>query len=81
MKPAELIKHLEKYDPDMEICAVLWNQLDVLNQADEMGIDCSVNAAQAIIRDMDRYHDTCVGINWETIEYFIREMEQERKRL
>jgi hypothetical protein len=69
----EVIKHLESYKPDEHIATAIWCEEDVIGRAKELGIKLTTEEAQAILDEIDRKQDCSLGINWDTLDYFIQD--------
>ena len=59
---------------------IVWNTDDVFDQAKRDGVDISEEQASLVLQRMKRYHDACVGINWDVISYHIEEVLREAKK-
>jgi hypothetical protein len=74
-------EHSVRLDPENQI-AIVWDAEDVIGQA-EMLFDGefypSRKEAREIIEKMDRYHDCNYGISWETINYYLHELKDEKE--
>lgn len=46
---------------------ISWCTDDVIYQAEIMGIPLTEEQADAILDNVDRYHDATIGINWDVI--------------
>lgn len=55
----------------MQVISIKWSTEDVLNKAQEMGIELTEKQADAILYNVEYYHDASVGINWDVIEFHI----------
>lgn len=70
MKIKELIKHLEKYNPEDVIAYDLWTADDV---------DCSSNGygaitqeqSEEVINRMEKHKDASIGLNWDVLNYHL----------
>lgn len=73
----DLIAHLQRtYAPDDTIAAALWQAGDVQGRADERGLSISDERAAEILDQIDRQHDACHGITWETIDVWLDQIEK-----
>lgn len=65
------------------LCVIVWQADDVIGQANEAGIKCSKDEANAILEAMERQHDATFGISWDTIDSHLADLkekhEQEKK--
>jgi len=81
MKVKELIQKLqERYEPEQEVCSVLWLEEDVQQQAQQDKIECSVMQAETILNIMEQNHDAESGISWGTISSHLENLEQENRQ-
>lgn len=72
MKISELITNLNKYDPDTEVCSVLWLAEDIEMAADNMDdVSLSDDEVNDILSILESKHDANEGINWDVIEITI----------
>jgi hypothetical protein len=55
----------------MKTIEIKWSTEDVIWQADNMDIELTEEQADAILDNVDHYHDASVGINWDVIETHI----------
>jgi len=58
----------------MKTIEIRWSTEDVLGKAEEMDIELTEEQADAILDNIERSHDACVGINWDVIEYHIESL-------
>lgn len=64
----ELIEHLqEHYDHNEVVCYAIWTSDDVLEAANKEGIRVNRKEVAVILDRMQRGHNACFGINWDTI--------------
>lgn len=65
------------------LCVIVWQADDVIMQANERGIKCSIKEADEILEAMERQHDATFGISWDTIDSHLADLktkhEQEEK--
>ena len=57
----------------MKTISIKWSTEDVLFKAEEMGIELTEDQADAILDNIEHYHDASVGINWDVIEFHIED--------
>jgi hypothetical protein len=76
MKPADFAKRILALDPDTEIVDMYWCGEDVRHQADELGIELTDEQVADVISLLSSKHDANIGINWETISYWIHVINQ-----
>ena len=55
----------------MKTISITWCTEDVLNQAEERGINLTEEQADKILDLMDKKHDCTIGINWDVIDVWI----------
>ena len=53
------------------VLASVWTDEDVQGRADEMEIELSKEQIQDVLSLLDSKHDASVGINWDTIDYWV----------
>ena len=53
---------------------ITWSTEDVLHQAKEKGVKLTEDEANDILLHMERKHDACIGINWDTIDVYIDDL-------
>lgn len=74
---AEAIKRL-KWNGDQHVAVAIWCEDDVLERAEELNIECTQEQARAIIDIIDHKQDCSLGISWNTIDYYLDEVKNER---
>lgn len=57
-----------------EAIQIVWLLDDVFHQAREDGVELTVRQAKEVLQMLDREHDATVGVNWDTISYWIQEV-------
>lgn len=68
----DLIAHLERnYRPNDRIATAIWQVDDVREQATQRGLAISHERAAEILERIDSNHDACLGITWETIDFWL----------
>ncbi len=66
---AEQIKWLQdNYKPDDHIAVAIWGEEDVLEMAENLGKKITRQNAQDILDNIERRHDSEIGITWMTIQ-------------
>jgi hypothetical protein len=71
-KVKDIIERLQTRDPEEEIAVSIWSADDVKNTSEnDTNIILTDEQATAIIKEVDHYHDACVGINWDVIQCHI----------
>ena len=62
-----------------ETIAIIWCIEDVYTQAEDDGIDdLTHEEAMSVLDRLYRKHDATIGINWDTLSYWIEEVRGER---
>jgi hypothetical protein len=51
----------------MKSIQILWCTEDIIWQADMMGIKLTEEQADAILDNVEHYHDATIGVNWDVI--------------
>ena len=74
-KISEVIEHLKSFPADTLVAYDLWLPEDVITQAREEGKLCTDEQAAEVLEKMDSHKDSSVGMTWDTISYFLSEME------
>jgi hypothetical protein len=74
MKAKDAINFLKDYDPDEEVCMVLWTVPDVEERAEEMEIEVTPELTASVLAFMERKHDAEIGISWDTVDWTIKEI-------
>jgi hypothetical protein len=69
---------IKRIDPNEHVCVIIWSVPDVLEQAKERGIKISKKEAEEILDRMENKHDATIGINWDTIDSYLGELDDER---
>lgn len=74
MKVKEAITFLQDYDPEEEICMILWTRSDVsmwhymLAEDQANCKDLTPDDIDEILSLIEREHDAEVGVSWDTID-------------
>ena len=68
----DLLKELRNRDYALSA----WCSADVLHRAKETDKECTEEDAKHICNEMDRKHDANLGITWDTIDYWLDELEK-----
>lgn len=68
MKVKEAINHLENYNPDEEICLIIWTGDDVKAIAKEKGMELTDKQITEAVSTLERRHDASIGISWDVID-------------
>ena len=61
--------------------AVSWCKEDVRGIAESSGIELSDHEIGEILNSMIDDHDAQHGITWDTIQYYVDEIKQERRKI
>lgn len=51
----------------MKSIQIFWCTEDIIGQADMMGIKLTEEQADAILDNVEHYHDASIGVNWDVI--------------
>lgn len=69
----EVVAHLLDNYTDLDVIAcAIWTEDDVIDKATEMNLVLTQYAVEEVLNLIDDEHDASVGINWNTIEAYIR---------
>lgn len=52
---------------ESDIAVSIWTVSDVMSHAAEQNIECNEEQAKEILKDIVKFHDANVGINWDVI--------------
>jgi len=78
----EVIDWLSRhYSPDERVAVDIWCVEDVLDRAEERGINISRREAEEIIDDIHKNTDATIGINWDVIDAYLDEVKSRGKNL
>lgn len=69
---------IQRIDPKEHVCVIIWSVGDVIDRAHERGVKVSQSEAEDIIEEMEHRHDATIGINWDTIDVFLQDLDWER---
>ncbi len=74
MKVSQLKEQLNRdFKDDDEIAYVIWNREDVLSRAQQLGPEITAEAADSILERMHLKADACVGMTWDTIDFYLQQ--------
>jgi hypothetical protein len=59
--------------------SIVWTDDDVRTQAENDGIILSKKEISNVLSLMENGHDATIGINWDTISFYIQKIIEERK--
>jgi hypothetical protein len=71
-------EEIKRIDPKEYVCVIIWSVDDVMEQARQLNIKCSKAEAEGILEEMENRHDTTIGINWDTINSCLADLNEER---
>jgi hypothetical protein len=71
----ELAKELR----DRDKAVAIWGWEDAVHQANELGIECTEEEGRMIMNQVDHRHDCVLGITWDTLEYYVGELETQHE--
>lgn len=74
MTVEEAIQRLQMYEPNTELAVAIWSANDVLSFAWDNDIDITEDQADEVIARVHLEQEADKGINWDVIEYTIREV-------
>jgi len=75
-------ERIERYKQkiiDGETIMSVWSLEDVQSQMEDDGLLLSINQQKEVLSLVESEHDASVGINWDTISYWISEVYQEEE--
>lgn len=75
-------EHIERYKQkiiDDETIMSPWSLEDVQQQAEDDGLLLSLNQQKRVLSLVSSKHDATIGINWDTISYWISEVYQQEE--
>ena len=72
---SEVIEHLKTYKPDEVVAVAIWSVDDVLERAKERKIKISKKQAEEVIDRIHRKQDATLGINWDTIDCYLDDLD------
>ena len=79
MKIKDFIKHLQNiYNEETEIVNCVWSTEDITEHAKFLGFALSPEQVTEVIDWLSENEDAEIGINWDRIEFAIREILTER---
>jgi len=76
---SNLPHHVIKAFNDHKKCVIRWSPEDVKGRASSQGIQLTDDECAKIIQTMDKRHDYCHGISWETIDVYVDDLVEEKK--
>jgi hypothetical protein len=77
---AEAIKRIKGIPRGEHLAIAIWYREDVKGQARERHIRVGNRQADHILDQQERHHDATVGITWDTIDFWLGELQYERKQ-
>jgi len=80
-----LLRYLSSYELEQELVSrghavALWSYDDVIEHGEEKGIPISEAEARDIMHGIHYAHDCNCGITWDTLDYWVWEIERKRKK-
>lgn len=57
---------------------ICWSVVDVIEKAKMMDVTITMYEAEKILYNVEKYHDACIGINWDVIASHIDDFIQQR---
>lgn len=74
MKVSQLKEQLARdFKDDDEIAYTIWNREDVKSRAQQLGPDITDETADAILERMHLKQDCCIGLTWDTIDFYLQQ--------
>ena len=58
---------------------ITWCTEDVLHEAEELGVTLTEDEANEILLHMEDKHDANIGISWDVMDAYIRDLVDNRK--
>jgi len=68
MKAKDATKWLETYDPEEEMCVLIWVGDDVRCVAKEKGMELTDEQVDEVVDTLHRRHDASIGVSWDVID-------------
>jgi len=72
MTIAELITHLQGYNPESVIAYDLWQVDDVIGYAEQTGLTITKGQAEQVLDRMDDEKDANIGMSWDVLDYHLQ---------
>lgn len=69
----EAVRRLE-WNKGQHVAVAIWCEDDVLERAKQLAIKCSHAKAREIIDTIDNKQDCSIGITWDTIDCYLRDL-------
>lgn len=76
----EVIEHLQTYRPDQPCAYTVWLADDVKSRAKEMKVRLTKDEIVHVLERVHHKQDASIGINWDTIDYWIDEVRNGRRQ-
>lgn len=77
----KLIQFLKyHYKSDDEILHIFWTAEDLKCREDELDIYLTPQERNKILRLIESEHSADIGVNWNTLDYYIDKIHKERKK-
>lgn len=76
----EQIEKLSKMNPSEHVALIVWHTEDVIENAKECGIKLTKKQAETVLFMLERKHDATIGINWDTIAFWVDQVKADSKR-
>lgn len=58
---------------------IIWCTEDVLHEAEELGVELTEDEANDVLIRMEEKHDASIGISWDVMDVYIRDLVDNRK--
>lgn len=53
--------------------SIKWSTIDVIDKAKDMEEDLTIYEATIILDKIEHHHDASIGVNWDTIAFYIQD--------
>ena len=74
MRVIELIRRLETLPQDALVVGVWYDETDIILAAKDMDINLTRAELEAVVEELEEYHDAEYGITWQLIRDTIRKI-------
>ena len=79
----EHIENLNKYNPKDHVCLTIWTREDIIWRIDQLvgNVEFHDEDLDWILEQMEHNHDANYGISWDTIDWWIDIVAEEKREL
>jgi hypothetical protein len=81
MATVERVAERLHWNDGQHVAAAIWCEDDVLERAEELGLECSREQARYIIDRIDDKQDCSLGITWDTIDCYLCDFKESRLKI